>query len=148
MERKREIHVPPEGPGRLPELSADIYKAMGEDGIFRMLEAFYAELGQSSIRPLFSEDLVAASRRSAAFYVQLLGGPPLYNQQYGNPMMRRRHLPFEIDEPARKIWVACFYKTLDRAEEFGFPLEHLDAFRSWVDGFSRWMVNAAAEETP
>jgi len=114
---------------------------MGTEGVFAMLEAFYGELGKSSIRHLFGDDLVSASKRSAAFYVQLLGGPPLYNQTYGNPMMRARHLPFEIDEAARRIWLACFYRVLDGAGDFGFPPGHLDDFRAWLDGFSRWMVN-------
>jgi len=146
MSRTKPIHVPPGGPGPLPQLSPEIYEAMGEDGVFAMLEAFYAELGSSEIRHLFGDDLVAASKRSAAFYVQLLGGPPLYNAQYGNPMMRRRHFPFEIDESARKIWVACFFRVLERSDEFGFPAGHLDAFRAWIDGFSRWMVNVAPDQ--
>ena len=127
----------------MPELPASIFAAMGEKGIFDMLADFYEELGRSEIRDLFGEDLAAASKRSAAFYVQLFGGPPLYNTRYGNPMMRRRHFPFEIDEGKRQVWVDCFFRVLTNAEErYGFPAEHLDAFRDWLEGFSRWMVNA------
>ena len=61
---------------------------MGQENIFKMLEDFYLELEQSSIRHLFPDDVVAASRKSAAFFVGLLGGPPLYQQLYGPPMMR------------------------------------------------------------
>lgn len=143
--RRREIYVPPGGPGRLPALSPEIYQAMGTDGVFAMLEAFYQELGRSSIRHIFSDDLAAASRRSAAFYVQLLGGPSMYNETYGNPMMRARHMPFEIDEASRQIWVECFLRTLERSEEFGFPAEHLESFKSWLHGFSRWMVNTKSD---
>jgi hemoglobin len=146
MDEDRDIYVPPGGPGPLPPLSSEIYQSMGEAGVFHMLEDFYAELGQSSIRHLFSEDLLAASQRSAAFYVQLLGGPPLYNQQYGNPMMRRRHFPFVIDEPARQVWVGCFHKTLENAARYGFPPAHLESFKAWLNGFSRWMVNSKAQD--
>ena len=55
-------------------------------------------------------------------------------------MMRRRHFPFEIDEAARKVWLSCFYKTLEDSADYDFPPEHLHAFREWLDGFSRWMV--------
>ena len=145
MAREHEIYVPPEGPGRLPALDPAIFGAMGEDGVFRMMEAMYQELGKSSIRDMFGPDLKASSQRSAAFYVQLLGGPPLYNERYGNPMMRRRHFPFVIDEAARKVWLGCFLTTLERADEFGFPAEHLESFRHWLDGFSKWMVNAQSD---
>jgi hemoglobin len=142
MNRTKEIFVPPEGPGNIPPLSSEIYESMGSDGVFGMLEAFYTEIGESEIRDLFPEDLVAGSRRSAAFYVQVFGGPPIYNNQFGNPMMRRRHFPFEIDEHKRLVWLACFNRVVDRAElEFRFPSDHIESFRLWLGGFSKWMVN-------
>ena len=126
----------------MPELNSEIYSSMGEEGIFGMLSAFYQELENSPIRSMFGEDMQAASRRSAAFYVQLLGGPPMYNQKYGNPMMRRRHFPFEIDEASRQVWRDCFYRVLENAtEKYSFPEEHLPAFREFIERFSRWMVN-------
>ena len=126
----------------MPALDPSIYAAMGENGVFRMLSDFYRELELSSIRHLFAEDMQAASRRSAAFYVQLLGGPAMYNELYGPPMMRRRHFPFEIDEASRVVWRNCFYAVLDRAEErYGFPPDHLPAFREFIERFSCWMVN-------
>lgn len=115
---------------------------MGQDNIFAMLEDFYRELEQSSIRYMFPEDMVAASKRSAAFFVGLLGGPPLYQQLYGPPMMRARHLPFPIDEAARQVWLDCFNRVLDHApERYNFPAEHLPGFRAFLDGFASWMVN-------
>jgi hemoglobin len=128
----------------MPALPAAIFEAMGRDNIFAMLNDFYQELGRSPIRSMFAEDLDAASRKSAAFYVQLLGGPRLFDEQYGNPMMRQRHMRFRIDEAARTIWIGCFMRTLeDATRKYAFPAEHLDAFRGWLGGFSRWMVNTA-----
>ena len=95
-------YTPPIGPNSAPAPSREIYARMGEANIFRMLADFYAELGGSSIRGMFPNDLQASSERSAMFFVGLLGGPPLYQQRYGAPMMRARHLPFPIDEAARR----------------------------------------------
>jgi hemoglobin len=115
---------------------------MGEENIFKMMEDFYGELEQSSLRGLFPADMVAASQKSAAFFVGLLGGPPLYQQRYGSPMMRARHLPFAIDEAARQEWLACFERVLDQAsQKYNFPAEHLPGFRAFLHGFSSWMVN-------
>jgi hemoglobin len=117
---------------------------MGEANIFTMMEDFYNELEQSSIRHLFPKDMVAASQKSAAFFVGLLGGPPLYHQRYGNPAMRARHMPFVIDEAARQVWLDCFEAVLAHAsKKYNFPEEHLPGFYEFLKGFSRWMVNTA-----
>jgi hemoglobin len=117
---------------------------MGEENIFKMMEDFYQELEKSSLRPLFPADMVAASQKSAAFFVGLLGGPPLYHQRYGSPMMRARHLAFPIDEAARQEWLACFERVLAQAvQKYNFPAEHLEGFRTFLRDFSGWMVNTA-----
>ncbi len=140
----REIYTPPGGPPRVPPPSREIYAAMGEEQIDRMLEDFYRELEQSSLRGMFPPDMVAASRKSAAFFVGLLGGPPLYQQRYGSPMLRARHIPFPIDEAARQEWLACFNRILDHAvENYRFPPQHLEGFRTFLREFSGWMVNKA-----
>jgi hemoglobin len=119
---------------------------MGEAAIFRMLEDFYHELEQSSLRGMFPPDMVRASHKSAAFFVGLLGGPPLYQQRYGSPMLRARHLPFPIDEAARQEWLACFGRVLDRAvQDYNFPAQHLAGFRTFLHEFSTWMVNQKSE---
>lgn len=122
----------------------EIYAVMGEANIFAMLEDFYQELDQSAIRTMFPRNLQKAAHKSAAFFVGLLGGPPLYHQRYGNPMMRARHMPFLIDEAARQEWLACFDRVLARApEKYHFPAQHLPGFRAFLEGFSSWMVNTA-----
>ena len=143
---ERVIHVPEGGPPRIDRPDPAIYAAMGEAAIFAMLADLYRELEGSSIRHLFPADMLAASQRSAAFFVGLLGGPPLYQQRYGPPMMRARHLPFAIDESARRTWLDCFETVLEDAPlRHGFPPEHMAGFRAFLDAFSRWMVNAAGD---
>ena len=140
---RRRVYVPNIDPGQIPPPSREIYRHMGEANIFRMMEAFYGELERSSLRPLFPDDMVAASQRSAAFFVGLLGGPPLYHQRHGNPMMRARHLPFAITPRAREEWLQCFDRVLAvAAERYGFPGEHLPGFRAFLEAFSLWMVNS------
>lgn len=135
------IYVPPSGPPQGPGPSREIYAAMGEENIFRMCRDFYDEIGRSPIRPLFSDDLPAASEKLAAFLVGICGGPPLYHQRYGPPMMRARHLAFPIDEAARRVWLDCFFKVLEKADQYHFPSRHLEGFKRWLEEFSAWMVN-------
>lgn len=138
------IFVPAGGPPRVEPPDTAIYAAMGTDNIFAMLRDFYRELEKSSVRHLFPEDMIAAADKSAAFFVGLLGGPQLYHQLYGNPMMRARHMPFAIDEAARQEWLRCFALVLEDAPtRYNFPPEHLPGFWDFLVGFSGWMVNTA-----
>lgn len=138
--------MPPIDPAAIAAPSREIYAAMGEAAIVRMIEDFYRELERSSLRPLFPADMMAAAQRSAAFFVGLLGGPPLYHQRHGNPMMRARHLPFRITPTARAEWLGCFECVLaDAPARYGFPSEHLAGFRAFLRDFSMWMVNTQDE---
>jgi hemoglobin len=136
------VYIPPGGPPQGAGPSKAIYAAMGEANIFRMCADFYEELGRSPIRPMFSEDLPQASKAIASFLVGLFGGPPLFHQRYGDPMMRARHMAFAIDETSRQAWLACFKKVLEDApQKYGFPAEHLPGFIRFLEEFSAWMVN-------
>jgi hemoglobin len=145
--KEREFWIPPMDPRDVPAPPREVYAAMGEANVFRMLADFYAELEQSAIRRMFPEDMQAASEKSAAFFVTLLGGPPLFQMRYGNPMMRARHARFVIDPAARAVWLQCFGKVLEDAPaRYGFPAQHLDQFRAFLEGFSMWMVNTAPKD--
>ena len=136
--------VPPIDPRSIATPSHEIYDVMGEANVYRLLEDFYRELEQSSLqlRGMFPADMIAASRKSAAFFVGLLGGPPQYHQRYGNPMMRARHMPFPITQAARDEWLACFERVLaDAPTKYAFPAQHLADFKSFLHGFSLWMMN-------
>lgn len=136
-----QVYTPPGGPPQVERPSPEIYKDMGEENIFKMTEDFYRELEKSAIRPLFPEDMVEASKKQALFMVGILGGPPLYQEKFGHPRMRARHIPFHIDEQARQTWLGCFKKVLTHPEKYNFPEEHLPGFIHWLEEFSAWMVN-------
>jgi hemoglobin len=140
----RTVYVPPGGPPRVSPPNPEIYSIMGEENIFLMMRDFYRELYKSSIKHLFPPDMIMAADRSAAFFVGIMGGPPLYQQRYGNPMMRARHMSFPIDEAARQEWLRCFALVLEDAPAlYNFPAEHLPGFWAFLEGFATWMINTA-----
>ncbi|OQY92550.1 MAG: hypothetical protein B6D41_08230 [Chloroflexi bacterium UTCFX4] len=134
--------IPPVQPQQIVSPSRAIYTVMGQENITRMMEDFYVELEASSIRAMFPADMRAAAHKSATYFIGIMGGPPLYQQRYGNPMMRARHLPFPITQAARDEWLDCFERVLqDAPARYQFPSEHLDGFREFLRGFSTWMIN-------
>lgn len=136
------MFIPSINPRQITPPSREIFAAMGQENITRMLEDFYVELENSPIREMFPQDMRASALKSAAFFVGLFGGPALYQQRYGNPMMRARHLSFPINRAARDVWLACFERVLEHApEQYQFPAQHLEGFRAYLAGFSLWMMN-------
>ena len=141
---ERLIYTPPGGPPQGPGPDSRIYKIMGEENVFKMMSDFYKELEKSEVRYLFPADMEEASKKSAAFFVTVLGGPALYFEKYGPPRMRARHLPFEIDERARQVLLGCFERTLEGADvKYQFPMEYMKSFKDFLKSFSQWMVNKA-----
>ena len=144
MNDQRTPYTPNMNPAEIAGPSREIYARMGRENLYRMFEEFYRELGASPIRSMFPQDLAASSRKSAAFFAQLTGGPQEYSERFGPPRMRARHLPFKITPQARAEWLSCFERILLRAvDDFAFPAEHLDGFRQFLQKFSLWMVNTA-----
>lgn len=134
------MYVPPDGPPQKP-VDRGLYQKLGEDAIRRMLSLHYRNLGDTSIRDMFPEDLEEAAQRSADFFIQIMGGPAYFNERYGPPRMRMRHQPFPITEEARQLWMQCFREALD---ELPFPEEDRPDFEEFLESFSRWMVNTAS----
>jgi hemoglobin len=139
----RPIYVPQMRPGDIRPPSKAIYAQMGEENVRQMMRDFYQQLGSSPIMHMFPKDLETASQKSADFFIGLLGGPALYHQKHGNPMMRARHMPFAINVTARQVWLDCFEAVLvDAEEKYQFPADDLPGFLEFLHGFSMWMVNS------
>jgi hemoglobin len=47
------------------------------------------------------------------FLTQFFGGPGLYNEVHGHPMLRARHMPFAVNERRARAWLACMQAALD-----------------------------------
>lgn len=42
-----------------------------------------------------------------------LGGPALFEEKYGHPRLRARHMPFTVNEQLRDEWMFCMNQALD-----------------------------------
>lgn len=92
-----------------------IYQEIGEDKIKLLANLFYKEVEkQANLRALYPEDLTAAEERLYLFLLQVFGGPPIYTEQRGHPMLRRRHFDWKIDASLRNSWLNAMMKSLDR----------------------------------
>ncbi|MFD1852113.1 globin [Oceanobacillus bengalensis] len=95
-----------------------IYEAIGGfDTIGTLVQAFYKRVGKHpDLIPIFPDDLTETARKQHLFLTQFFGGPRLYEEERGHPMMRRRHLPFPITPTRRDAWLSCMKEALEEAE--------------------------------
>ena len=98
--------------------SGTIYEAIGgAETIDRLVTLFYKRVGKHpKLTPIFPEDLTETARKQRLFLTQFFGGPRLFLEERGHPMMRRRHLPFEITPSRRDAWLECMEAALEEAE--------------------------------
>ncbi|TVT28802.1 globin [Salinicoccus cyprini] len=90
------------------------YKDIGEEKLHRMIDIFYGHVSEDArINHLFPDDLTETAYKQKLFQTQFLGGPNLYNEQYGHPMLKARHVPFRITPEARDAWLENMAKAMD-----------------------------------
>jgi hemoglobin len=90
------------------------YDALGEERLSELIDAFYDLVGSHPLlAPLFPDDLTETARKQKQFLTQFLGGPTLYTEEHGHPMLRARHLAFEITPIHAKAWLSCMEMALD-----------------------------------
>jgi hemoglobin len=88
------------------------YQLIGGDASVRaLIDRFYDRMDSVPeyhvIRKLHPADLKGSRDKLYWFLTGWLGGPPLYTDKFGHPMLRARHLPFAIGVKERDAWVAC-----------------------------------------
>lgn len=101
----------------LPDpVPASLYDRLGEDAIARLVERHYHWMQTlPEVRPVLAMHALPLDETKArlrAFLSGWLGGPDRYRPRYGEPFMRRRHLPFPIDAAARDQWLLCMRRAL------------------------------------
>lgn len=114
----------------------------GEEAIRRLVKRFYELMDDMpevwETRRIHPQDLSGAEDKLFKYLSGWLGGPQLYVQEYGHPMLRRRHLPFAIGTRERDQWLMCMHMALDEQNidpELDGPL------RAAIDGLADHMRN-------
>ncbi|MGX6442236.1 globin domain-containing protein [Neobacillus sp. K501] len=91
------------------------FEAIGEETLHRLVDNFYELVAQHpDLAPIFPNDFSEIARKQKQFLTQYLGGPALYTEEHGHPMMRARHLPFPITPTRAKAWLSCMTQAMDK----------------------------------
>ena len=101
-------------PSRHPLTPYDL--AGGEPIVRKLVDRFYDLMDEDpdfyGIRKLHPATLDGSREKLFKFLMGWLGGPPLYEQEYGHPRLRARHLPFAIALNERDQWMTCMTRAM------------------------------------
>lgn len=93
------------------------YQMMGgETAIRNLVDRFYFYMDilpqAQGIRAMHAANLNGAKDKLFKFLSGWLGGPNLFIEEFGHPMLRMRHFPFAIGVDERDQWMLCMGKAL------------------------------------
>nr|WP_204499329.1 globin [Aquibacillus albus] len=122
-----------------------IFEAIGgHDTISQLVDAFYKRVHvHPALQPIFPDDLTETARKQKQFLTQFFGGPPLYIEEHGHPMLRRRHLPFPITPERKDAWLACMEAALD---EVNIPEPYRSAMFDRLTLTAQHMMNTPEDQ--
>jgi hemoglobin len=95
----------------------------GAEAVDRLAGAFYDVIEEESpvLRTMLPTSTKNTRKKFAMYLSGWLGGPPLYEEKWGHPRLRMRHIPFPIGTSEADEWMRCMRMGMDRAD-VGEPL--------------------------
>nr|WP_153366719.1 group II truncated hemoglobin [Agrobacterium rosae] len=99
-----------------------LYEAIGGEATVRALTKRFYELMDTlpeaaRCRAIHPPDLTGSESKFTDYLLGYLGGPPVYVEKYGHPMLRRRHFVAPIGATERDEWLLCFRRAMDETIE-------------------------------
>lgn len=118
---------------------ADVITACGEDGIRRMVAAFYQRVREDDLLgPMYPpDDMAGAEERLAEFLLFRLGASTRYVESRGHPRLRMRHMPFKIGEAERDRWISLMTAAMEETRVPETARAFLDPFFAQVADFMK-----------
>lgn len=107
---------PPETAHTWGDASTPYEEIGGTDAVQRLSDTFYdvIEEDSSALRAMLPASTKNTRTKFAMYLSGWLGGPPLYEEKWGHPRLRMRHMPFPIGTDEAEEWMRCMRTALDR----------------------------------
>jgi hemoglobin len=116
----------------------------GEARIHALVERFYDLMDLAPeyqvLRAAHGSALDDARQKLFWFLCGWLGGPQHYEERFGHPRLKARHMPFKIGLVERDQWLACMDQAMG---ETGVPPDLREKLRASFFQTADWMRNQA-----
>lgn len=114
----------------------------GEPVVRALVDRFYdlmdLEPGFALLRGLHPASLDDSRDKLFWFLCGWLGGPPLYEDRFGHPRLRARHMPYSIGIAERDQWMTCMVQAM---HELSLPPPWIERLSSSFLQTADWMRN-------
>ena len=127
-----------------PKQEHTLYEAVGGEEFFhRLVEGFYSQVKEDDIiGPMYPDgDWEGAQNRLRWFLAQYWGGPRTYQEQRGNPMLRRRHFPFAIGEAEAERWLQLMSNSMEQFSDDELPQPYRAEMWNHMQRVAYMMIN-------
>jgi hemoglobin len=96
--------------------AATPYEEMGGEKVRELSDAFYdiIEAEAPKLRAMLPASTKNTRVKLTMYLTGWLGGPPLYEEKWGHPRLRMRHLPFTIGDAEAADWMRCMRKAMEQ----------------------------------
>ncbi|MDO6619116.1 MULTISPECIES: group II truncated hemoglobin [unclassified Shewanella] len=99
---------------------SNAYDLIGGEKTIRLIaQNFYQQMqSREDTQPLLAihrAPIKDSQQKLFEFLSGWLGGPQLYQQKYGHPALRARHMPFDIDQTMVDQWLTCMEQAIAEA---------------------------------
>lgn len=106
------------------------YKLIGEEqGTRALANAFYDEMESNiHLKELLDIHQLPLDGIREKFFKYLsgwLGGPPLFEEKYGHPRLRQRHMHVAVTQKQAQLWMLCMTNALNKTVEHEDLKNHL-----------------------
>lgn len=92
----------------------------GEVGLRKLVNRFYFHMGDrteaAGVRQMHPENMSSSEDKLFWFLSGWSGGPQLFQEKFGHPRLRARHLPFAIGKAERDQWMMCMVLAVEECE--------------------------------
>ena len=120
------------------------YEEIGKEKLYKLIDIFYSKVANNpKLKPIFPDDLSETARKQKQFQTQYLGGPNIYTEEHGHPMLKARHMPFKITPDRAQAWLECMSEAMD---EVGLEGKFRDVYYQRLVLTAHHMINSPDDD--
>lgn len=120
------------------------YEEIGKERLNKLIDIFYSKVAENpKLKPIFPDDLTETARKQKQFQTQYLGGPNIYTEEHGHPMLKARHMPFKVTPERAQAWLECMSEAMD---EIGLEGKFRDVYFQRLVLTAHHMINSPDDD--